>query len=105
MSNRSDQTSRTLQETVTSLAPGDVLTTAKRFFARRNNVYAAFLEREGPTFLVMRGQGGEELLIGVQPAEGGTRVTGSSYLFDQQIARFFSTLPPVAATASAGQAS
>ena len=26
---------------------------------------------------------------------GGTRVTGSSYLFDMQVARFFSTLPPV----------
>ena len=24
---------------------------------------------------------------------GGTRVTGSSYMFDQQIARFLSTLP------------
>jgi hypothetical protein len=97
MNDRSQQTSRTLQETRTSLAPADVLSTAKRFFARRNNVYAAFLEREGPTFIVLRGQGGEELLIGVQATDGGTRVTGSSYLFDQQIARFFSTLPPATA--------
>ena len=105
MSNSSQQTDRTLQEARTSLAPAEVLSTAKRFFARRNNVYAAFLEREGPTFIVMRGQGGEELLIGVQPVDGGTRVTGSSYLFDQQIARFFSTLPPAAPAAAAGQAS
>jgi len=42
------------------------------------------------------------VLIGAVPAsEGaGTRVTGSSYLFDQQIARFFATLPPVAQAAS-----
>ena len=103
MSESSQQTSRTLQETRTSLAPAEVLSTAKRFFARRNNVYAAFLEREGPTFIVLRGQGGEELLIGVQPADGGTRVTGSSYLFDQQIARFFSTLPPATATRTVEQ--
>ena len=25
----------------------------------------------------------------------GTLVTGSTYLFDQQVARFFATLPPV----------
>jgi len=28
--------------------------------------------------------------------DGATRVSGSSYLFDQQVARFLSTLPPVA---------
>ena len=43
----------------------------------------------------MRGQGGEELLIAVSAGDGVTRVSGSSYLFDQQIARFFSSLPQV----------
>jgi hypothetical protein len=42
----------------------------------------------------LRGQGGEEVIIGVRTAEGGTAVTGSTYLFDQQVARFFATLPP-----------
>jgi hypothetical protein len=72
------------------------------FFARRNSLYAAFAEREGPSFVSLRGQGGEEVLIGAVPArEGtGTRVTGSTYLFDQQVARFFATLPPVAQVAS-----
>jgi len=96
------QQDRTLQEAATSLSVPDVIGAAKVFFARRNNIYAAFVEREGPSFVSLRGQGGEEVLIGAVPAsEGaGTRVTGSSYLFDQQIARFFATLPPVAQAAS-----
>src|SRR5215207_8717630 len=88
------QQSRTLQTTRTTLAPAEVLASAKRFFTRRNNIYAAFPDREGPTFVAMRGQGGEEVLIGVATREGATEVTGSSYIFDQQIARFFATLPP-----------
>jgi hypothetical protein len=87
------QASRTLQQTDTTLSPADVLEAAKTFFVRRNSIYSAFLEKEGPTYIDMRGMGGEELLIGVTPVDGGTRVTGSSYLFDQQIARFLSTLP------------
>jgi hypothetical protein len=85
----------TLQEALTSLAPADVLARAKQFFTRRSTLYAAFLDKEGPTFCSFRGQGGEEIVIGVAPAEGGTRVTGSTYLFDMQVARFFSTLPGV----------
>ena len=85
----------TLQECQTSLAPAEVLALAKKFFARRSTLYAAFLDKEGPTFCSFRGQGGEEIVIGVAPANGGTRVTGSTYLFDMQVARFFSTLPGV----------
>ena len=50
----------------------------------------------------LRGQGGEEVLIGATPATdgGGTRVTGSTYLFDAQVARFFATLPPAATEAA-----
>jgi hypothetical protein len=84
----------TLQEQVTTLTPAGVLARAKDFFANRNGIYATFLELEGPTFATFRGQGGEEVVIAVAPAAGGTRVTGSSYLFDMQIARFLSTLPP-----------
>jgi hypothetical protein len=90
------QENRTLQETRTTLSASEVIDAAKRFFARRNSLYAAFAEREGPTFVSLRGQGGEEVLIGASPAKdgGGTLVTGSTYLFDQQVARFFATLPP-----------
>ncbi len=83
-----------MQETMTTLSPEEVLAQAKDFFARRANIYAAFLDKEGPTFVALRGQGGEEVIIGVRRLEGGTQVTGSTYIFDQQVARFFSTLPP-----------
>ena len=43
----------------------------------------------------MRGQGGEEIVVGVAEAAGGTAVTASSYMFDQQVARFLAGLPPV----------
>ena len=89
------QEDRTLQETRTTLSVPEVIDAAKRFFARRNSLYAAFAEREGPTFVSLRGQGGEEVLIGAAPAKdgAGTLVTGSTYLFDQQVARFFASLP------------
>jgi hypothetical protein len=90
---------RTLQQTRTSLAPADVLSAAKDFFLRRNTIYAAFLEQEGPTYVTFRGQGGEEVVIGVATTidGAGAMVTGSTYMFDGQIARFFSTLPPAPA--------
>jgi hypothetical protein len=85
----------TLQEHLTPLAPDDVLARARKFFAQRNPLYAAFPEKEGPGFLTFRGQGGEEIVIAATPHDGGagTLVTGSSYLFDMQVARFLSTLP------------
>ena len=84
---------QTLQECLTTLPPDQVLAAAKNFFARRQGIYSAFLDREGPGFATFRGQGGEEIVIGVAAAQGGTRVTGSTYLFDMQVARFFATLP------------
>jgi len=78
----------------TQLGSTEVLEAAKKFFARRNPLYAAFLEKEGDTFASFRGQGGEELVIGVAPTEGGTAVRASTYLFEMQVQRFFSTLPP-----------
>jgi hypothetical protein len=86
---------RTLQESTTSLAPNDVLARAKDFFTQRNPLYATFLEKEGPGYATFRGQGGEEIVIAATPKDGATLVTGSTYLFDMQIARFFATLPAV----------
>jgi len=88
------QSQRTLQEFRTTATPREVLDEAKQFFSQRNSLYAAFLDREGPTFVSFRGQGGEELIIAAAADGGSTRVTGSTYLFDMQIARFFTTLPP-----------
>ncbi|MBX9927909.1 MAG: hypothetical protein K2X99_03265 [Gemmatimonadaceae bacterium] len=90
---RNSQRERTLQQQRTTLGPSAVLDAARTFFVRRNSVYAAFLEQEGPTHLTLRGQGGEEIVLGVVPDGAGTIVSGSSYMFDQQIARFFASLP------------
>lgn len=86
---------RTMQEFTTPLAPADVLARAKQFFQRRNSLYAAFLEQESATHVTFRGQGTEELVIAVAPRDGNTLVTGSTYIYDMQIARFFTTLPEV----------
>jgi len=95
---------RSLQQTRTSLTPADVLASAKHFFLRRSSLYPAFLEQEGPTHVSFRGQGGEEIVIGVARDVAATTVTGSTYLFDQQIARFFTTLPPPTSGPSAAEA-
>lgn len=87
------QRGRTVQEAVTTAAPEEVIGAAKEFFGRRSGIYAAFLEKEGPGYATFRGQGGEEIVIGTASAERGTRVTGSTYLFDQQVARFLAMLP------------
>jgi len=90
------QRKRTLQETTTLHSPAEVLQGAKDFFARQTGVYAAFPEQESKAHITMRGQGGEEVVIAAIPgAAGQTKVTGSTYLFDQQISRFFATLSPV----------
>ena len=89
------QSKRTLQEYRTTLAPAEVLAAAKGFFSQRNSLYAAFLEQESPSHVSFRGQGGEELVIGVSQQGGATLVAGSSYIFDMQVARFFTTLPSV----------
>ena len=71
---------RTLQETTTSLSPADVLSAGQDVFRDRPSLYSAFLDKEGPSFASFRGQGGEEIVIGVSPAPdgNGTRVTGST---------------------------
>jgi hypothetical protein len=80
-------------EVVTALDAAEVLRRAKQFFTERVPMQAAFPEKEGPTWLTLRGQGGEEIAIPVAPAPGGTRVRGSTLLFDQPLDRFLSTLP------------
>ncbi|MBL0938167.1 MAG: hypothetical protein IBJ03_04685 [Gemmatimonadaceae bacterium] len=94
MSVSHQQSSRQLQERLTSLPVADVLSEAVRFFSQRGGVYSAFLEKQGPTHVVLRGQGGEEIALAARETPDGTSVSGSSYMFDQQIARFLSSLPP-----------
>ncbi|MGH7629961.1 MAG: hypothetical protein ACREOF_11400 [Gemmatimonadales bacterium] len=82
-----------IQHAVTTLPGPEVLARAKQFFAERVPHSAAHPEKEGPTWLVLRGQGGEEVALAVFPAEGITRVRASTFLFDQAVSRFLSTLP------------
>ncbi len=82
-----------MQELRTTLPPADVLAAAKEFFARRINIYAAFPEQESAAHVTLRGQGGEEIVIGVVERDGATLVTGASYMFDAQVSRFLATLP------------
>lgn len=84
-----------IHETVTSLDPAGVLARAKQFFAERVPSQAAFPEKVGPTWMTLRGQGGEEIALAALPSEGGTRVRASTLLFDQSVHRFLSTLPRV----------
>ncbi len=91
------QSQRTMQEFTTTLAPADVLSRAKQFFSRRNSLYAVFVEQESASHVTFRGQGGEELVLAAAVRDGHTLVTGSTYIFDMQIARFFTTLPELEA--------
>ena len=95
------QAARQVQESVTDLSVPDVIAAAIRFFARRGGVYAAFVEHRGPSHVVLRGQGGEELVIAARLVPEGTAVTGSTYLFDQQVAQFLASLPLAAPVVAA----
>ena len=87
---------RPLLEYRTTLSPAEVLAAAKRFFSRRQTIYAAFVEQEGPNHLTLRGQGGEEIALGAVSDGASTRITASTYIFDFPLQRFFSTLPRAA---------
>ena len=82
-------------ETRTSIGADEVLRLAKLFFAERIPHHGAFLENEGPGFLSLRGQGGEEISLAASDGEDGAHVRASSMFYGQAIARFFSTLPTV----------
>ena len=82
-----------IHEFEAALSPEEVLRRAKVFFAERVPANAAFPEREGPGYLTLRGQGGEEVVFGVRPVPGGARARASTLFFDQAVARFVSTLP------------
>jgi hypothetical protein len=96
------QKARTLQEAVTTATPAEIIAEAKRFFGKRSGIYSAFIEKEGPGWASFRGQGGEEIAIGTAATDGGTRVTASTYFFDQQVARFLSLLPAPPAMVESG---
>jgi len=76
-----------------ALPPAEVLARAKAFFSERVPQAAAFPEREGPGFVVLRGQGGEEVVVSAAVDGAASRVRASTLFFDQAVDRFLSTLP------------
>jgi hypothetical protein len=92
------QSSRQLQERSTSLPIAQVLDEAVRFFSRQSGIYSAFPEKRSAAHVMLRGQGGEEIAIAGREVGGVTIVSGSTYLFDQQVARFLDALPPAPPT-------
>ena len=79
---------------VVALPAATVLARAKAYFAERLPHNAAFVEKEGPAFVALRGQGGEELVMhAADAADGTSKVRASTLFFDQALDRFFSTLP------------
>ena len=81
----------------TSLPASEVLARAKIFFSERVPNQAAYPEKEGPSFLTLRGQGGEEIALAVTASAAGSQVRASTLFFDQAVARFLSTLPGTSA--------
>jgi len=89
-----------VHETTTTLDPTTVLSRARQFFAERVPNQAAWPEKNGPDWLTLRGQGGEEIALSARSENGSTRVRASTLLFDQAVGRFLSTLPPVRISAA-----
>ena len=65
--------------TTVSLPPADVLSRAQLFFAERVPNAAAYVEKAGPRFVVLRGQGGEEVVFSAWDDGGVTRVRASRH--------------------------
>lgn len=85
-------------EYTTSLRAAEVIARAKAFFAERVPLSAAYPEKEGAHYLVLRGQGGEEVVFSVASSGAATKIRASTLLFDQAVSRFLSTLAPAMET-------
>ena len=89
-----------VHETLTTLDSKSVLAQARDFFAERVPNQAAYPEKQGASWMTLRGQGGEEIALSAISEGNFTRVRASTLLFDQPVARFLSTLPPAGASAA-----
>lgn len=81
-----------VHETTTMVAPDEVLARAIRFFGERVPHNAAFPEKRGDGYLLLRGQGGEEIAVHASRDGEVTRVRIGTLLFDHAVGRFVSTL-------------
>src|SRR2546429_5772776 len=89
--------------TTVALPPQDVLERAKRFFSERVPHAAAFAEKEGPGFLVLRGECGEEIALHAWvDAAGNTQASASTLFFDPLLDPVLRMLPPATPVPVAG---
>ncbi len=82
-----------IYEKTTTLDAAEIFARARQFFAERVPQQAAYPEKGGDTWMVFRGQGGEEITIAVFPEGAASRIRASTLFFDQPLDRFLSTLP------------
>ncbi len=82
-----------VHETATPLMPTEVFDRAERFFSQRVPLEAVFPEKRSEEHLVLRGQGGEEVVLHARSVDGVTRIRASTLMFDGTLARFLTTLP------------
>ncbi|HET8635177.1 MAG TPA: hypothetical protein VFL88_13595 [Gemmatimonadales bacterium] len=82
-----------IYEKTTSLDAAEIFARARQFFAERVPQQAAYPEKSGESWIVFRGQGGEEITIAVFPDGSAFRIRASTLFFDQPLDRFLSTLP------------
>jgi hypothetical protein len=78
-------------ETITELAPDDVVVRAKEFFTGRFSPYTGFVMDSGPTHVRFHTEAGV-LTIGVGHRDGRTVVRGSTSRLNQGLSQFLTTL-------------
>lgn len=79
------------QEVWTELPPEQVKERAKLFFTTRFNPYAGFISDESEGHLRFRSEVAV-LTLGFLPADGGTRVRGSTTRMHHELSQFLTTL-------------
>lgn len=79
-------------ETVTDLAPGEVVARAKKFFSTQFSPYAGFVAQQSDSHVRFRFEAGS-LVVGAGPRDDGrTWVRGSTSRLHSELSRFLSTL-------------
>jgi len=78
-------------ETITELAPDEVVARATEFFTGRFSPYTGFLMDSGPSHIRFHTEAGV-LTIGVGTRDGSTVVRGSTSRLNQGLSQFLTTL-------------
>lgn len=82
-----------IQEVETDLSPRDVIEKARSFFTLQFSPYAAFVQDESDSHIVLSTEAGE-VTIGVGDREGRRVVRASSSRLHHEVSQFLVTLEP-----------